>query len=366
VGTPIGGVPKNIYLAGATNIMRTLSKVPRSAFTLIELLVVIAIIAILIGLLLPAVQKVREAAARSQCQNNLKQIGIGVHAYHDGIGTFPPGSVNGWFPPAENNALNKVCSLTTPSGSTKYWANWCVYLLPYIEQDALYRTYDQTLSLYNGGTARDAFIATPIATYSCPTDPNRRKTFVPASAPGGVTNNKEFATGSYRAVGGRSQNDRNWVELGADVETLIAANPAYWSYRGMFHGVGTVTIGTTDKKFSPEKMASVMDGLSNTIAVGEYTTKTTPRRATFWANSFNPYSISTSHTTSNTFLGDYDACGGTTPCRYAFGSQHTGTINFLFGDGSVRPVRIDISIPLFQNLSTIAGDDDVGPFWATN
>src|SRR3954464_4781052 len=108
----------------------------RSAFTLIELLVVIAIIAILIGLLLPAVQKVREAAARLSCQNNIKQLGLACHNYHD---------ANGALPPAVQ--MNSGVDRTVASGQN-FGPNWIVLVLPYFEQDNLYRSAGTSIQNY--------------------------------------------------------------------------------------------------------------------------------------------------------------------------------------------------------------------------
>src|SRR5262245_36490951 len=257
----------------------------RSAFTLIELLVVIAIIAILIGLLLPAVQKVREAAARMKCQNNLKQIGLALHNYHDANGTFPSG--------------HKVTT-TNPSndGLAIYFSNWAILILPYIEQDNLYKLYDQTISNFHANNK--AVRETYIATYSCPSDINANKILTPETAPGSGGGGTAFMTGSYRGMGGVSATGFDqWAGYPSEVLRNSQQGPGL---RGMFH---------TDwpgGPVGPERMASMIDGTSNTLMVGERSTRTHASRGTFWADAFNLYSLSGAYTQSASLLNDYDAC----------------------------------------------------------
>src|SRR5438270_2472785 len=130
----------------------------RTAFTLIELLVVIAIIAILIGLLVPAVQKVREAAARLQCQNNLKQIGLALHGYHDTYKFFPPGYVD------RNTDPN-----STPDNDVGPGWGWAAFLLPYVEQDNVYKQINFSQPVGTGVNAPISLLA--LAVYQCPADP---------------------------------------------------------------------------------------------------------------------------------------------------------------------------------------------------
>src|SRR5882672_9628126 len=149
-----------------TRVVEKGSRARREAgFTLIELLVVIAIIAVLIGLLLPAVQRVREAANRTQCKNNLKQMGIGLHNYHGDFGSLPPGLVSrladpAWVMPPGN------CNAEAPDLGPGW--SFFAFMLPYVEQDTLYRSIRFDLPLTD--PANDAARRTLVKTYVCPSD----------------------------------------------------------------------------------------------------------------------------------------------------------------------------------------------------
>jgi prepilin-type N-terminal cleavage/methylation domain-containing protein/prepilin-type processing-associated H-X9-DG protein len=313
----------------------------RPAFTLIELLVVIAIIAILIGLLLPAVQKVREAAARIKCFNNLKQIGLALHDYHDSNGAFPSGHVE----------------LKDATGKFQYYSGWSISLLPYLEQDNLYRTYNNTIP--NQAPANQVFCQDPLAVYTCPSDPRGNQVLAPETiAPDGTGNSTiHYMTGSYKAMTGigDARTTNTFGGFWNEVQTAQAAHPAG---RGAFHGDGYSGL-------TPERMASVTDGLSNTIFVGERHTRTHPTRGPFWADTFNLYSKGAAWPYSITLQPDYDACTrrvNSNYCKYGWGSFHTGGISFLFGDGSVRSIPPSIDMAVFADLSTIAGGEVI-PSW---
>lgn len=316
----------------------------RLGFTLIELLVVIAIIGVLIGLLLPAIQKVREAANRMSCASNLKQIGLGLLNYHEINGTFPPGSVR-----------NGPCCGTL-SGPT-----WTIYLLPMIEQDNIYKKYDfnQANEHANNGFVRTQFVKT----YNCPSDKNINKLLLPDSGPG---SGLQYATGSYRAMSGRSDGSA-WFD-----DEDGRAFPTSW--RGVLHMVTDFGIppappaGFTKVPFAnAESHSTILDGSSTTIMVGEYTTITHPTRTTFWAYAYTSYNQSSAILPPETrqLLNDYDKCtalggaNGDNPCKRGWASMHPSIINFLFADGSVRSINTNIDMNMFANMATIANNEVV-------
>lgn len=259
----------------------------RSAFTLIELLVVIAIIGVLIGLLLPAVQKVRAAAARTQCTNNLKQIGLGMQMYQDSYGTLP----TGW--------LTNAATQPNPG-----W-NWTLLLLPYVEQQNLYTNIspDTTATLKPAGTAaQNAFLQQQVKTFICPSD--------------GSSNplNPYYSGGIYA----RSNYVVNREVTGPNSSSL----PANMSIQNIQDGSSnTILVGERDTTINVGAVLNVRSNTSSCSFEGRPGPGLNP----------NPKTLANK---AQWTTGD--------SARLAFSSLHSGGANFVLADGSVHFISTSI------------------------
>lgn len=286
----------------------------RSAgFTLIELLVVIAIIAILIALLLPAVQQAREAARRSACKNNLKQLGLALHNYHDSHSVFPPGGVIG-----------------SGSGATaRNGLGWQTMILPQLEQSNIYTRFNFNIS-YNQ-TPNVEQSRTPLPVFLCPSSDQLESPNEAGSSPlhywavQGPLGAKLVGTGDYAA----------------EFQTQARGG---FATQGMFYPNSRV------------RMAWITDGTSNSIAVGEASWKDNSQLRA-WAR--GPNEVTNYHTISCRNIVQ-SINSKTVPTRWndtSMGSEHSGGAQFLLVDGSVRFISENIDMAVYRAASSRDGKE---------
>ncbi|MFO0816876.1 MAG: DUF1559 domain-containing protein [Pirellulales bacterium] len=278
------------------------------AFTLVELLVVIAIIGVLVALLLPAVQAARESARRTQCTNNLKQMGLALHNHHDTYGIFPTGGKVPW-----NNGVIDMTSSGTPEGAMNQGVGWAYQILPFFEKANVY-------TLPTKGQVETTYVPE----YQCP---SRRRD---ARQAGRVLMDYASAT----PADSPNSWDQYWYGNTWGVPTTAR-------YRGV--------IVRTQTASSPSNMANITDGTSNTLAISE---KRLDKRnyATGdwhddqgWIDGWDPDIVRYTG-----YLPQKDAAGGVN--GYEFGSAHAAGVLGLMADGSVRMVAYTVDATVFNNL----------------
>ncbi len=318
-------------------------------FTLIELLVVIAIIAILIGLLLPAVQKVREAAARAKCQNNLKQLGLAAHNYFDANGSLPPAVQMNY---AVHGDQNGVSDLNQPFGP-----NWAVLILPYIEQDNLYKSVDVAGYRNSGSQNWRNLRGTKVPTYLCPVESRQDVLFGTGSASAGGT--VGWARGNYAANAGPGywwdtvNGDGGDIEINWGSGNVISGNKPVM---GINYGAKITLIAAQDGTSNTVLFNHVRVGVSaldsrGTWALGMPGASVTVANA--WGDSPTPNDNNEASDDIQycdqfyySGIGTRDLMGCWTGCwswQAQARSRHSAGNPTCFADGSVRTVSNGVS-----------------------
>lgn len=338
----------------------------RVGFTLIELLVVIAIIAILIALLLPAVQQAREAARRSQCKNNLKQMGLAIANYESTHSAFPMARIE--------------------DGAGNAWHSWSAMILPMIDQGAMYTAYNS--NLYWNDPANAVIVGTPLSFHTCPSTPVQKAQDIRSG------NNPQPAAGNYTATG--SVSNKYYLALG---DSAVSGNANYNPMAdknntiGTFMRQGVLAKRKDDLRNAKVTYASITDGASNTVTVIE--SAGNPDAYGPGKKKFDP-GVLTSGNNGADFMplvnGNYAYTGGTgwadpgrvsgvqgcsidgklragTPlvainaCNDSEGySFHVGGMHALMADGSVRFVSENIDARLWAAAVTRGGGETMGDF----
>jgi len=304
-------------------------------FTLVELLVVIAIIGVLVALLLPAVQAAREAARRTSCVNNMKQIGLALHNYHDTTGKLPA---------------------STGYTVTRNTGTWATLILPHLEQQSLYDTFDFTVPIVHANN-RPA-TTTVIPAYICPSDPDGSLPILEDRLDTHWNPKQGMGLWYTGSIGPTTAGvGTTWcTPFCPEPKPSYCCQGCHFGAEGSLCGMpkGDASVGMFSRYPTDYDFSEVTDGLSNTIMVGE----TLPGHCVFnGAHALN-FPVSTTAIPINLMYDDMGTGGGFDQAS-AFKSLHPGGANFILADASVRFISDVIDYKLYNEMGTRAGDEAI-------
>lgn len=309
----------------------------RRGFTLVELLVVIAIIGILVALLLPAVQAAREASRRANCGNNLKNLALGLHNFHDTYKKLPPGAQQDVYPSPN------------PTGSTTAFkgTSWIVFTLPFIEQEALFSKYRFDLA-YDNAANGGVLGNTVLPTLYCPSGPDAKKYRDPNG--GGVNGN--VSTHYYGIMGPSAATDNFTLVTGGPTYRLGDANTnGAWAYHGMLSQYKDTSGSISTQRVI--RLADVTDGTTNTLMLGEISVNLpgSTNQYRSWVRGNNGGSGTTKNVRYPINSTIYN--GSNNFNDLSFGSNHPGGAQFALGDASTRYINQTINLFVYQTAASM-------------